>query len=415
MVKRPMEGVRILEVAQFTFVPASGGVLAEWGADVIKVEHAVTGDAQRGLVRLLGLDLANDSKTFFPIMEGPNRAKRSIGLALEVPEGREVLDELIRSADVFVTNFMPSAREKLRINVEDVRAINPDIIYVRGSGFGAQGDAADMGGYDGTAFWAYAGSADASTPNGAAQLTGMPTGAYGDSMGGMTIAGGIAAALYARNTTGEPSIVDVSLLSVGAWATQFSVHLALMAGGPLPKPSLPDPANPVYGSPGNPLMGNFLTADERWVNLCMLQPTRYWSEFCQRMGRPDLITDPRFVGNEILTNGNAGGAIVAEILSKLTRAEWVERMDGAEGQWALVQNTYEVGMSPLLRQNGYVAQVTDADGRPRELIANPVQFDETPAVSDRAPQFAEHTDEVLRELGIDDERLINLKILGACT
>jgi crotonobetainyl-CoA:carnitine CoA-transferase CaiB-like acyl-CoA transferase len=108
--KRPMEGVRIVEVAQFTFVPASGGVLAEWGADVIKVEHAVTGDAQRGLVKVLGLDAVGDTASFFPIMEGPNRAKRSVGIALEVPAGRAVLDELIKTADVFVTNFMPGAR-----------------------------------------------------------------------------------------------------------------------------------------------------------------------------------------------------------------------------------------------------------------------------------------------------------------
>src|SRR5258708_3980598 len=131
--KRPIEGVRIGEVAQFTFVPASGGVLAEWGADVIKVEHAVTGDAQRGLVRALGLDVAGGTTSFFPIMEGPNRGKRSVGIALEVPEGRAVLDELIKTADVFVTNFMPRARAKLRIDVADVRALNPDILYVLGN------------------------------------------------------------------------------------------------------------------------------------------------------------------------------------------------------------------------------------------------------------------------------------------
>jgi crotonobetainyl-CoA:carnitine CoA-transferase CaiB-like acyl-CoA transferase len=147
----------------------------------------------------------------------------------------------------------------------------------------------------------------------------------------------------------------------------------------------------------------------------MLQPTRYWAEFCERMGRPELIEDPRFAGHEILNNGNVGGEIVAGILRKLTLAQWVEKMDGAEGQWSLVQNTYEVGMDPLLRQNGFVAQVNDADGIPRELITNPVQFDETPAVSDRAPQFAEHTDEIVRELGHDDEHLINLKLAGAIT
>lgn len=168
-------------------------------------------------------------------MEGPNRGKRSVGIALEVPEGRALLDELIRSADVFVTNFLPSAREKLRINVDDIRAVNPDIIYVRGTGFGARGEDAGKGGYDSTAFWGRAGSADGVTPGGADRLARMPSGAYGDSMGGLTMAGGIAAALYARKVTGEPSVVDVSLLGLGAWATQYSVNQALLVGGPLPR------------------------------------------------------------------------------------------------------------------------------------------------------------------------------------
>jgi crotonobetainyl-CoA:carnitine CoA-transferase CaiB-like acyl-CoA transferase len=409
--KRPMEGVRIVEVAQFTFVPASGGVLAEWGADVIKVEHAVTGDAQRGLVTSLGLNLVGDTTSFFPIMEGPNRGKRSVGIALEVPEGRAVLDDLIRTADVFVTNFMPSARAKLRLDVADVRAVNPDIIYVRGTGFGARGPDADTGGYDGTAFWARGGSADCATPDDADHVAGQPTGAYGDNIGGMTIAGGIAAALYARATTGETSIVDVSLLGVGAWTTQFSVNLALLAGGPLPKP----PRGAGHGTPGNPLMGNFRTADGRWVNLCMLQPTRYWPEFCERMRRPDLVTDSRFAGEAILRSGLEGGEIVADIIGKLTLEQWRKLMDGAEGQWAPVQNTYEVGMDPALRENGLVATVTDYEGRERELVANPVQFDETAVVSRRAPQFAEHTDEILRELGKTDDELIALKIAGAIT
>jgi crotonobetainyl-CoA:carnitine CoA-transferase CaiB-like acyl-CoA transferase len=409
--KHPMEGVRIVEVAQFTFVPASGGVLAEWGADVIKVEHAVTGDAQRGLVKVLGLDIVDDATSFFPIMEGPNRGKRSVGIALEVPEGRAVLDELIKTADVFVTNFMPSARAKLRLDVADVRAVNPDIIYVRGTGFGAKGPEADTGGYDGTAFWARGGSADSATPDDADRPVNQPTGAYGDNVGGMTIAGGISAALYARATTGETSVIDVSLLGVGAWATQFSVNLALLAGGPLPKPAV----GKGHGSPGNPLVGSFKTADGRWLMLTMLQPTRYWPEFCERMVRPDLITDPRFAGDAILRNGLAGGDIVAGIISGLTVSQWRKLMDGAEGQWALVQNTYEVGMDPALRENGFVAKVTDYEGRERELVTNPVQFDETPAVARRAPQFAEHTDEVMRQLGKSDEELVALKIAGAIT
>jgi crotonobetainyl-CoA:carnitine CoA-transferase CaiB-like acyl-CoA transferase len=408
--KLPMQGVRILEVAQFTFVPASGGILAEWGADVIKVEHAVTGDAQRGLVRVLGLDVIPNT-SFFPIMEGPNRGKRSIGLDIGTPEGRDVLDELIKTADVFVTNFTLSARNKLKINVEDVRAINPQVIYMRGTAYGARGSVADEGGYDGTAFWARGGSAEAATAEGAERMVNQPTGAYGDNMGGMTIAGGIAAALYARNATGEPSVIDVNLLGVAAWTTQMSTNLAMMLGGPLPKPKMP--AN--GASPGNPLSGSQQTSDGRWLSLVMLQPTRYWADFCERMGRPELITDPRFAGDALLQNAEAAGDIVHELIANMTLAEWKSKMDGADGPWALVQNAWEVGQDSALRENGFISEVIDYEGATRELITNPVQFDETPVQTKRAPQFAEHTDDILRELGKDEEEIINLKIAGAVT
>src|SRR6202140_2612708 len=157
-----MDGVRVLEVAQFTFVPAAGAVLADWGADVIKVEHAETGDAQRGLSALMGRPVGSGS--FAPLMEHPNRGKRSIGLALERPEALQVLHELIRTSDVFLTNFLPAARRRLGIDLADVRAVNPRIVYVRGTGFGARGPESEKGGYDSTAFWARGGSALGTTP-----------------------------------------------------------------------------------------------------------------------------------------------------------------------------------------------------------------------------------------------------------
>jgi crotonobetainyl-CoA:carnitine CoA-transferase CaiB-like acyl-CoA transferase len=344
-------------------------------------------------------------------MEGPNRGKRSIGLALDRPEAKEVLHELVRRSDVFLTNFLPGARAKLGIDVEDIRAVNPNIIYVRGSGFGSRGPESDKGGYDSTAFWARGGSADAITPPGSERLLGMPTGAYGDSMGGMTIAGGISAALYARATTGQPSIVDVSLLSVGAWATQFATNLALMAGGPLPTPEPPK-----HGARTNPLIGAYRTKDGRWLMLSMLQPTRYWPEFTGVAGRPELATDERFdTVDQIMANAGEAAEIVAEILASRTYDEWLQAFEGMEGQWAAVQNAWEVGHDVSLEANGYLAAVTDAEGVERTLIANPVQFDETPAQLTRAPLFAEHTDALLRELGYDDERLIDLKIAGAVT
>jgi crotonobetainyl-CoA:carnitine CoA-transferase CaiB-like acyl-CoA transferase len=408
---QPLTGVRVLEVAQFTFVPAAGAVLADWGADVIKVEPAETGDGQRGLVRLLGLDVASRGTSFFPIMEGPNRGKRSIGLALDKPEGTDILHELVRGSDVFLTNYLPGVRQRLGIDVEDIRKINPDIIYVRGSGFGSKGDERDKGGYDATAFWARGGSGAGVTPPGSDRLMPMPAGAYGDSIGGMTIAGGIAAALYRRATTGETSVVDVSLLGVGAWATQFSVNLSLLTGGPLPSPP-----QSRHGSPTNPLIGTYATADGRWLMLSMLQPGRYWPEFCQVVGRPELAQDERFNTTEkIMANAPEAAEIVAEILRSRTYAEWVMAFEGMKGQWAAVQNSHEVGQDPSLRANGLIARLVDAEGIERELVVNPVQFDETPVTLTRAPQFAEHTDDILRELGRSDEELIDLKIAGAVT
>jgi crotonobetainyl-CoA:carnitine CoA-transferase CaiB-like acyl-CoA transferase len=405
---RPMEGVRILEVAQFTFVPAAGAVLADWGADVIKVEHAETGDAQRGLSRLM--DMPVGSGSFAPLMEHPNRGKRSIGLALERPEALEVLHELISASDVFLTNFLPRARRKLGIELDDVRKINADIIYVRGSGFGSSGPDSEKGGYDSTAFWARGGSALGTTPTEFDGLCKMPAGAYGDSLGGMTIAGGIAAALLARERTGETSVVDVSLLGVGAWANALSVGFALLTGGP------PERVPSSSSARTNPLVGNYRTADNRWIVLAMLQPGRYWPEFCRRIEREDLITDTRFATVDALM-GNAGeaGEILQDEIAGRTLAEWTSRFSGMEGQWGVAQDPWEVGQDPALRANGMIAEVVDIDGTRRELVANPVQFDETPASLTRAPQFAEHTDEILRGLGKTDDELISLKIAGAVT
>lgn len=408
---QPMHGVRVLEVAQFTFVPAAGAVLADWGADVIKVEHAERGDAQRGLVRVLGLETASGGSSFFPIMEGPNRGKRSVGIALDNPACRPLLEKLVASSDVFLTNYLPGPRKRLGIDVADIRAINRDIIYVRGSGFGQRGPDAEKGGYDSTAFWARGGSAAGLTSRSSPRSPRMPAGAYGDSMGGMTIAGGIAAALYSRATTGKPSIADVSLIGVGAWATQFSVNLALMAGGPLPAAEPPK-----HGAATNPLIGAYRTADGRFIELAMLQPGRYWPEFCRLTDRPDLAANERFNSVEkIMANAAEAAELVAEIIEGRPLSEWVDVLSRGEGQWSVVQDAWEVGQDPALRANGMIAGLTDADGVARELVCSPVQFDEQAPNLHRAPAFAEHTDEVIRECGFTDDELIQLKIDGAVT
>jgi crotonobetainyl-CoA:carnitine CoA-transferase CaiB-like acyl-CoA transferase len=408
--RKPLNGVRVLEVAQFTFVPSAGAVLADWGADVVKIEHPVTGDAQRGLVKVLGAAATVPGSSFAPIMEAPNRGKRSVGLALDNPEARPLLDELIRRSDVFLTNYLPSSRTKLSIDVDDVRRVNPDIIYVVGNGFGSDGPDRDAGAYDATAFWARGGSADGLTSPDAAHTAFMPAGAYGDNIGGITIAGGVAAALYGRQATGEPSVLDVSLLAVGAWATQFSVNMAMLMDGPLPKIERRTQA------PGNPLTGAYRTSDGRFVQLSMLQPTRYWPEFCRLMGLHDLAEDPRFISIEAMAeHSDIAQQIVEVAIGNLTFAECQTLLRKGRGQWAPVQDAWEIANDEALTANGRIAEIVDAEGHPQKLVANPVKFDDDRANLARAPQFAEHTDGVLRELGIDDDRLIELKIAGAIT
>jgi crotonobetainyl-CoA:carnitine CoA-transferase CaiB-like acyl-CoA transferase len=404
-----MKGVKMVEVAQFTFTPSAGAVLADWGADVIKIEHAVMGDAQRGLQIGTGGVKAG---SFQPLMEHPNRGKRSIGLALEHPDGHAVLMELCKDADVFLINFLPDARRRLRLELEDIRQANPKIVYVRGSGHGQRGPDATKGGYDGSTYWCRMGSAWATTPVGSPRIVNQPGGAYGDSIGGMTIAGGIAAALFGRERTGEASVVDVSLMSVGAWAFGLSLGNALLSGEEQPPPPLDSPMNLAV----NPTIGTFRTSDGRWINFTMLQPGRYFADVCRHLGLDHLIDDERFnTAEKLMANALEAGHYVADAIASRPYSYWLEHLRTMEGQWAAVQGPLEIIADPQMEANGYILPVVDAEGTQRKLVANPVQFDEKPPVLTRAPQFAEQTDDVLRELGRTEEEIIKLKIDGAVT
>jgi crotonobetainyl-CoA:carnitine CoA-transferase CaiB-like acyl-CoA transferase len=405
-----MTGVRVLEVAQFTFVPSAGAVLADWGADVIKIENPVTGDAQRGLVTVLGQSATTAGASFMPIMEAPNRGKRSVGLSLALDEARPVFEELLRSSDVFLTNYLPSARAKLKIDVDAVRRVKPDIIYVAGSGFGTQGPDRDAGAFDATAFWARGGSADGVTPSDAEVPADMPAGAYGDNIGGITIAGAVAAALYGREVSGESSVIDVSLLAVGAWTTQFSVNLAMQYGCPLPK---------IGGrteAVGNPLCAAYRSTDGRFIQLSMLQPTRFWAPFCRRFGLDEAAEDARFATLEAFAaNSEQATVLIAKAIGSRTFDECKRLLDLLGGPWAPVQDAWELANDESLIANGRIVDVVDAAGKCQRLVANPVKFDEARLNLTRAPQFAEHTGEVLRELGLNDDELTELKVAGAIT
>src|SRR5947209_6106155 len=224
-----MRGVRILEVAEHTFVPAASALMADWGAEVIKIEHVERGDAMRGLA---SSGVANFPTDVHVLLEHSNRGKRSLGLDLTSDAGLEILYKLAETADIFLTNKLPGVRKKLRIDVDDIRAHNPSIIYVRGTGQGQSGPDADKGSYDSLSFWSRAGIGIGIMRPEYGHVPVPPGPGFGDSIGAMTIAGGMMGALYHREKTGEGTVVDVSLLGTGLWAMGQALALSLLLNIP---------------------------------------------------------------------------------------------------------------------------------------------------------------------------------------
>lgn len=398
-----LEGVRVLEVAGWTFVPAAGAVLAEWGAEVIKVEP-LSGDPQRGLISS-GLVPAGAGGVNYMI-EVPNRGKKSIGIDLATPGGREVLLKLASKCDVFLTSYLPAARAKLGIDVEDLRKANPGIIYVRGSGHGPRGPDVNTPGFDGVTYWARGGVAAALTdPSSARPVAGRP--AFGDVIGGMTLAGGISAALFRRDRTGETSVVDVSLLGLALWNLGPDVAAAKLYGRT-------DLFAFPRDKPPNPLVGYYRTSDDRYICLMMLQSDRYWPEFAQLVGLGEYASDPRFAnGAARFEHSGELYQLLCTTFAGRTYAEWTDILRNLSGAWSGMQTVSELGDDPAVVANGYLPTVTASSGAEFALAANPVQFDETPAAPAGAPEHGQHTEELLLDAGLSWDEIGRYKQQGA--
>jgi len=401
----PLDGIRVVELASWMFVPSAGSVLADWGADVIKVEPPDGGDPQRGLITS-GLVPGGPGGVNFMI-EQPNRSKRSMAINLTHEDGREAFMKLVETADVFLTNYLPPIRRKLKVDTDDIRARNPNIIIARGSGQGPQGPDAEKGGYDGASFWARGGLGAVFPPGEDGWPAGQASPAFGDVMGGLSVAGAIAAALVKRERTGEGSVVDVSLLATAMWQISPLVVASKLFG----MSSIPRGDRRMSPNPG---VGVYRTKDDRFISLILLQSDKHWDDFAVRLERPILVEDERF--NHSSTRAQNGPEcidILDEAFAERTLDEWKAQLETFDGVWTPFQTLDELYADPQVIANGYLPAMTHASGDEVQLVASPAQFDEVPVEVERAPELGEHTELVLNELGIDWDDITAMKESGA--
>ena len=275
----PLEGVRVVELGMWVAGPAAGGVLADWGADVIKIEPPA-GDPARTLAAMYGGDLDSN-----PPFEMDNRSKRGIMLDLRSEEGRATAAELADTADVFITNMRPEALERLGLDHHTLRARNPRLVYGLITGYGIEGPDAGRPAYDIAAFWARSGLAHLLSQPGEpppGQRSGM-----GDHLTGMTLAGAVCAALVARERTGEGQLVATSMFRVGTYSVSIDINTYLMWGLTI--------GNSKRERMGNPCINNYQAGDGRRFWVVGLEGERHWPPMCRVLGRTDWLDDPRYV------------------------------------------------------------------------------------------------------------------------
>jgi len=400
-----LAGVRVVEVSQFAFVPAAGAILADWGADVTKVVHPVYGDVMH-TASSSGLAPLPDGTAY--MWEIVNRNKRSIGIDIANADGREVLYDLVRGADVFMTNFLPSARAKLKIDVDDIKALNRSIVYARGSGHGPHGPDRDAPGYDAVSLWARTGYGHAFTMA-TGSFVAQPGPGSGDLPSGLALAAGVTGALFRRERTGAGAVVDVSLMAAGIWGLAGSITASKLYG-------MEHVPIRLRETPGNALFAGYETQDHRWLFFGGLVHGQGYRDFAQRIGRPELASDPRFADEAARQAHHA--EFVAELVDAFasrTLAEWCVALQGCEIAWSAVQAEGELHDDAQVVANGYIQDGGKETCPGLRLPASPVAFDEQPPSMRVAPEPGADTEAILQELGRSWEDIAALKAGGAVT
>lgn len=399
-----LEGIKVIETASVQAGPMAGRFLADWGADVIHVDSVITGEEQRDPRRLQNLRGRVIPSDINYIFENHFCSKRGIALDLSQERGREILHNLLKKADVYISNFRPRELKKFDLEYDTLSRKNPRLICANLTGWGKKGPDRNMPGVDYIAFWARAGILHVlCTPDMAPPLN--PLG-MGDRTTSLAFVCGIMAALFVRERSGVGQEVDVSIFNTGVFVNAVDVGGSLVTGQ--------DRQNVNREDVANALMGSYQTKDGRWLCLIVGNSERYWARICQALERQDLEHDPRFESLEArIENHAALFHLLQEIFLTKTLADWRVRLTEAGIPWGPVQNLPEVTSDPQARANDFFIAYDHPTYGKIEVVANPIKLGKTPAkVRMPAPGFGQHTEEVLLENGYTREDIVRLKEQG---
>ena len=388
---QPMAGIRVVEFASWLAAPSCAALLADMGADVIKVEPPGGETYRRLFEALLG------EGEIAPSYQFDNRGKRGVCIDLETEDGVALAHDLARQADIVITNLTRERLERYQLTDQHVHAFNPTAIYGVLSGYGTSGPDSDREAFDQTAFWARSGAMSVFGDRDDGPL--ISRGGYGDRTTALNLLAALLAALRVRDQTGEGQFVEVTLQRTGVWALATDTNSALY--------SREQPEKTSQKAPGNPIWNCYRTRDNRWLLLVMPMPVRYWPKFCAFAGREDWLTDPRF--QSVLGLAEHAAEIVPDIDAMFAEhdlAHWAERLDAAGLIWEPMSELTEVVEDPALRERGAFSLVVHERAGAVEIVSAPFDIRGADiAVRGPAPDAGQHTREVAAELGLDKDRI----------
>ncbi len=387
---KPLDGVRVVEIASFVAAPSGGALLADLGAEVIKVE------VPQGEVYRNARPSMNGYKSDFP--ESPafqmdNRGKRSLALDLTRPAAREALLRVIDRADVVLTNLLPGRASRYGVDDASLRARKPALVYARLTGYGARGPDADRPGFDYAAYWARTGFMDLMREPGQTPVWQRP--GIGDHAAGISLSAGILAALRVRERTGCGQTVEVSLLQIGLYIQGNDLAASLATRQNPPRHDRTRPRNPLWNA--------YPTGCGGWLFLVMIESDRYWPALCRAIEREDLLRDARFDGAVPRYRNNAELVATLDVVFRSrTLAEWEKHFADFDLIWSPMRQMAELADDPQIRAMGYFRNVEHPTAGRFETMGPPFDLSATPLdATAPAPALGADGEAVLREAGLD--------------